>query len=180
MPFFVADYLADTLDLAMDQHGVYVTLIMIAWQRPDGALPNDMAWLKRVLKGRVSGFHGHQFNRLVPPLLKRFFHLQADGCWHQKRLDLERQKSDKISAKAKQNIHKRWAAYREIKGLADTGVILGRNTITKKVSKSFFLGDRQSAASPPEEAPEQEPVKRPHAITRTEFEERLKLKRGSK
>lgn len=180
MPFYVADYLADTLDLDNEQHGVYVTLLLIAWQRPTGGLPNDMGWMKKVLKGRFRDFHGHQFNRLVPPLLKRFFHLQSDGCWHQKRLDLELQKSDKISAKAKQNVNKRWSDYRKIKGLVDTDVILGRNTITKKVSKSFFLGEPQSAPEPPQVATEESRPKRPSEVTLSEFEERLKLKRGSK
>jgi uncharacterized protein YdaU (DUF1376 family) len=50
-PLYVADYLADTLDLGAEDHGCYMLLLMIAWRR-DVALPNDMAFLKRACDER--------------------------------------------------------------------------------------------------------------------------------
>lgn len=47
MPFFVADYLADTADLSTAQHGAYMLLIMNYWQR-GGPLPNDNARLAKI------------------------------------------------------------------------------------------------------------------------------------
>jgi hypothetical protein len=35
-----------------------------------------MAWLKRALAACASDMHGNRFNRLVPPLLNRFFELR--------------------------------------------------------------------------------------------------------
>ena len=119
MPLYVADYLTATPDLNMEQHGCYLLLLVRAWQRPDNALPNDMNWMRAALPH----MHGHSFNRLVPPILNRFFELGADNKWRNKRLDDERQKADKLSAKQAQNVGKRWAKTKENKGLADTNVI---------------------------------------------------------
>lgn len=105
-PLYVADYLGDTPDLTVEQHGVYMLLLMTAWRRPDGALVNDQKWLKAVLPP----MHGHTYNRLVPAILERFFVLGADGKWRNGRLEKERQNADKLSAKQKQNADKRWSA----------------------------------------------------------------------
>ena len=110
MPFYVTDYLIDTRDLTTEQHGIYIILLMTAWSRPDGRIPNDHKWMKAVLPS----MHGHTFNRLVPPLLERFFELNHDGYWSNKRLTKELQKIDKFTAKQKQNAHKRWSATNEI------------------------------------------------------------------
>jgi uncharacterized protein YdaU (DUF1376 family) len=119
-PLFVPDYLGDTRDLTAEQHGCYLLLLMTAWQRPDNALPNDMSWMRSVLPP----VHGHTFNRLVPPILQRFFTLGADDKWRNKRLDTERQKTDKRSANAKQNADKRWSGTRENKDLPDAKAML--------------------------------------------------------
>ena len=118
-PLYVGDYLTATHDLTVEQHGCYLLLLMRAWQRHDNALPNDMAWMRSALPR----MHGHAFNRLVPPLLARFFTLGADDKWRNKRLDDERQRADKLSAKQKQNIGKRWSKTKENNELADTVVI---------------------------------------------------------
>ena len=121
--FYPNDFRADTLDLDMDQIGAYVLLLMLAWRRDDCALPNDMGWLKKSLKSCVADFHGHTFNRIIPKLLERYFELGADDKWRNKRLTLERQKSDKLSAKQRQNVGKRWSKYRETNELTDTDAI---------------------------------------------------------
>lgn len=123
MPLYVADYLADTFDLRADESGVYLTMLMLAWRRPDAGLPNDMEWLKRSLKSCLSDMHGHQFNRIVPKLLERFFTLE-DGVWTNKRLTNERQKADKWSANASENANKRWSKAKENKDIPDAKAML--------------------------------------------------------
>lgn len=118
MPLYVADFQLDTLDLSADQVGVYMIMLMLAWRRHDGALPNDMEWLRCSLKRRIANFHGHQFNRIVPGLLQRYFTLR-NGKWQNKRLTKERQISRKLSANNKQKARKRWARDKEINKLSN-------------------------------------------------------------
>lgn len=110
MPFYVTDYLIDTRDLSAEQHGVYILLLMTAWSRPDGRLPDDHKWLRAVLPT----MHGHAFNRLVPPILDRYFRKDEEGFWTNKRLTNELQKVDKFSEKQKQNADKRWNGHNKI------------------------------------------------------------------
>lgn len=128
-PLYVADYLMDTRDLTEEQHGVYMLLLMAAWLRPDCALPNDKDFLRSVLPR----MHGHTFNRLMPPILERFFKLGPDKKYRQKRLTAEWEKAAIISVNARQNIDKRWTKVRQNKsnisknnGDGDTTVIHAR------------------------------------------------------
>jgi uncharacterized protein YdaU (DUF1376 family) len=120
LPLWVDSYRGDTLDLTAEQHGVYLLLLMTAWKRHDNALPNDMGWMRGVLPP----MHGHTFKRLVPPVLKRFFHLGADDKWRQKRLDIERDKAGKRSANGAQNADKRWSQTKENNDLDEKSAML--------------------------------------------------------
>jgi uncharacterized protein YdaU (DUF1376 family) len=85
-----------------------------------------MKWLQRALASCVNDMHGNRFNRLVPPLLERFFVLGEDGKFRNKRLTKEREKSEKFSEKQKENVGKRWSKTKETNELADTNVIPAR------------------------------------------------------
>jgi uncharacterized protein YdaU (DUF1376 family) len=118
-PFFAlypADYQVDTPDLSFEQHGVYLMLLQWAWQRPQTSLPNDPAWF---LHRMPQGSKLPTFNRLVRPILDRFFVLN-NGEWLNPRLSREAQKANDMSTKATQSANKRWAKTNENKDLADT------------------------------------------------------------
>ena len=142
-PVWVADHLAETTDLEADQHGIYFVLLCLTWRRPDCALPNDMVWLKRALSAYISNLHGHQFNRIVPPLLERFFELREDGKFYNLQLEKQAQKIDKTSVNARQRVAKRWGETNKNKNLADTTVIqIQKFKVIKKKKK------RKATASP--------------------------------
>jgi uncharacterized protein YdaU (DUF1376 family) len=126
MPFYVTDFLADTLDLQADETGIYVLLLLISWQRDDAAIPNDMQWLKRSLTACVSDMHGNRFNRIVPKLLNRYFTLSDDNKYRNKRLVYEREKAEKWSEKQKENANKRWSETNKNKYLGDATAMPAR------------------------------------------------------
>lgn len=142
MPFYVQDFQADTMDLEVDEIGVYVVLLCLAWQR-GGALPADEQLLRKLLKRCFATFHGHTYNRIVPKLLARYFDLE-DGIYTNKRLTKEKQKADKLSANQKQKADKRWADARETNALADAAAM--PSTVTTTITKK-----EEGGAEAPEE-----------------------------
>lgn len=82
MPFYVADYLADTRHLSTFEHGAYLLLIMHYWQT--GGLPRDEVQLCR-----ITGMSSVEWKRSSPTLAIFF---SAD--WFHKRIDAELAKAD--------------------------------------------------------------------------------------
>lgn len=78
MPFFIADYLADTQHLNTEQHGAYVLLLFAAWSR-GGSLPDNDDVLRVITRLDVRSWKKHR------PVLAEFFTIE-DGKWVQKRL----------------------------------------------------------------------------------------------
>ena len=95
MPFYVGDYLADTLHLTTEQHGAYLLLIMHYWQH--GGLPDDDDQLRRIagIKDDKSMTERRQW-RSICLAIAPFF--QQPG-WRHKRIDEELQKSEIIRQK---------------------------------------------------------------------------------
>ena len=118
MPLYVSDFLADTLDLRAEETGCYLLLLMLAWRR-DGSIPDDMKWLRRALASCVSDMHGNRFNKVVPSLLERYFYQDEAGNYRNKRLEKEREKSEKFSEKQKENAEKRWRDHKENNKIED-------------------------------------------------------------
>jgi uncharacterized protein YdaU (DUF1376 family) len=107
MPFFIADFLMDILELKADEIGVYTLLLCLAWRR-DGPLPGDLDILKTMLKRCCSEFHGLAFNRIVPKLLERYFYKDSAGDWRQSRVEKELRKVRECSENASRNSRERW------------------------------------------------------------------------
>lgn len=87
MPFYIADYLADTGHLTVSEHGAYMLLIMRYWQ--DGALPTDENLLMRY--SRMSREQWTESRDVIATLF--------DDGWTHKRIDAELAKSEEIIAK---------------------------------------------------------------------------------
>lgn len=89
MQLYVADYLADTLDLSTVEHGAYLLLLMTMW-RHDARLPNDPAKLARIARMSPAKF------KPVWAEISRFFEVDGDTITNP-RLLKEHQKASKKS-----------------------------------------------------------------------------------
>lgn len=142
MPFYFADFFAKTYDLKASEIGCYTVLLGLAWMRQDGALPNDMKWLKQAMKAHIVDFHGHTFNAAVHGLLERYFTLGADNKWHNKRLRLEYDKWLKMSSNQSQKAFKRWHGKSNINKLVRAAAMplqldIERKRLTKEEIQSL-------------------------------------------
>lgn len=88
MPFYVADYLADTGHLTTVQHGAYLLLIMHYWRT--GGLPPEDVKLAKITRLPLSAW----IERVRPNIEPLFL----EG-WKHKRIDQELRKQDVIQAK---------------------------------------------------------------------------------
>lgn len=77
MPFYPADYLADTGHLTTQEHGAYLLLIFHYWS--NGGLPDDDAKLARITRMTASEWTS------VKDTIRDFF----DGNWQHFRIDAE-------------------------------------------------------------------------------------------
>jgi uncharacterized protein YdaU (DUF1376 family) len=96
MPFYVADYLADTSHLSTLEHGAYLLLIMHYWT--NGGLPNDDKKLARITRLDPRCFAN------LRGTLSEFF----DSDWKHKRIDEEHARAAEKSEKARVSISMRW------------------------------------------------------------------------
>lgn len=103
MPFYPADYLADTRRLTTEQHGAYLLLLMDSWV--SGALPDDDDVL-----ARVAGLDAERWAQ-VRPVIARYFQI-ADGQWVHARIEREREHAQAhaqaSSERAKKAAASRW------------------------------------------------------------------------
>ena len=96
MPFYVGDYLADTLHLTTLQHGAYMLLLMHYWRA--GSLPTNEIALARICRlNRLS------WTNNCSALAKLF-----QAGWKHKRVELELEKARRISLQRSVAGKKRW------------------------------------------------------------------------
>lgn len=87
MPFYVSDYVADTLHLTTEQHGAYILLMCHYW-RHDG-LPTDENQLMAIAKLSEVNWRSNC------QVLHNFF----TKDWRHKRIEVELAKAKSISKK---------------------------------------------------------------------------------
>jgi len=93
MPFYVGDYLRDTMDLTTTEHGCYLLLIAHYWVT-GGPLNNDLSRLA------IASRFEPEDTKIVAFILGRFFTLKGDA-WHHKRIDRELARSRHITNERK-------------------------------------------------------------------------------
>jgi uncharacterized protein YdaU (DUF1376 family) len=96
MPFYVADYLADTRRLTTLEHGAYILLIMDYWR--NGCLPDDDERLARIAGLPVCEWICVRI--AIEPLFQH--------GWRHSRIDTELKKSADKAEKARMSAGKRW------------------------------------------------------------------------
>lgn len=89
MPFYVADYLRDTMHLTAEEHGAYLLLIMACWTG-GGSVRGDLATIAGITK--LSKFRVKNFHKT----LADFFDISGD-IWTHKRVVIELTKARKLS-----------------------------------------------------------------------------------
>jgi uncharacterized protein YdaU (DUF1376 family) len=95
MPFYVADYLKDTMHLTRDQHGGYMLLLMACWNR-GGRLPNVAGQLAGMAKATPSEW------RKLSPVLLPFFEIEGGELVHGRVVE-EHEKAARLSEIRREN-----------------------------------------------------------------------------
>ncbi len=104
MPFYVSDYLADTMDLTLQEHGAYTLLLWNLWAK-DGAISADPARLARML-----GVSIEEWESLWPGISGYF--KEVDGCLTHTRVTKELERAKDLRRKraeyGKKGAESRW------------------------------------------------------------------------
>lgn len=91
MPFYVTDYLGDTMHLSTQQHGAYLLLLLACW-KAGGELPDDDDQLVSITRLTAGEW------RKSSAVLRRFF-AAGDGVLSHGRVKLELEKAKALSEK---------------------------------------------------------------------------------
>ncbi|WP_161851804.1 DUF1376 domain-containing protein [Bradyrhizobium sp. CCBAU 051011] len=116
LPLWVDEWTASTRHLNYEQRGIYLSLLILMWEKPRGRIPNDDKWLAHHLAMSVA-----KVEKIVRPIIGDL--CKSSGNWiTQERLrkeyDYVRQKIEANRASAKRRQDKE-------KGASDRNAIAG-------------------------------------------------------
>ncbi len=127
LPIDVRAFLADTQHLDARESGAYAMLLFHGWLAPDNALPDDdkrLAFLARCTP--------REWVRIKVAVMS-FWRLDADGRWHQKRLDKTKFEVGVKSSKASAAAQAKWLKWHE----------------TRRAAADAYAGPKQMPKPPP-------------------------------
>lgn len=120
MPFWIGDYLADTMHLSTLQHGAYLLMILHYWRK--GPIPNNRKMLRN-----ITGMNDYEIKTSLPEVLNFFERVGGDDndkFLAHKRIDSELIKAQEIRAnlseRGKKAINARWDKVRNTQSKIDT------------------------------------------------------------
>lgn len=109
MQLYVADYLADTMHLTVEEHGAYLLLIMNYWQTGKPIKQKRIQAITRINNERLTD---------VTETLQEFFNVDDSGVWHHSRIEADlkkvKSKSIKASEAGKKSALKRWGNNKKV------------------------------------------------------------------
>lgn len=107
MPIYVGDYLKDTPDLSLTEHGAFFKLLMAYWQ--NGCLEHCLSRCSR-----IAGAYTQAEQDAVATVIKRFFYVEGN-LLKNKRMDKElnaaKAKQDKAHDRAAKAAAARWSSH---------------------------------------------------------------------
>ena len=103
IPLFPDAYLRDNYRLSLEQHGLYLLLLMEAWNQPDCTLPDDDEQLAAIAQIPVA-----KFRKIASPVLLKW--TREGGRIYQKRLLREWRYVREKSGKRADAARARWDA----------------------------------------------------------------------
>lgn len=101
LPLWTDAFLSDTMHLDATETGAYLLLLMTAWRRPNNDLPDDDVQLRRFARCTPA-----QWLRIKPRVMA-FWTLHESG-YHQKKLDLVRNRIRNLQVKKRNAALTRW------------------------------------------------------------------------
>ncbi len=151
MPFYIGDYLADTMHLDAEEHGAYI-LIMLHYWKNGGRIPNDANRLQQIARVKPS----RDSKRIMSTVLQ-FFEIKEGFLYH-KRIESEMQKAAENSENNKKRTAAATAAAAEKRNKKTpstdnvTGIVTDSVTLTPSPSPSSItvVDDCYAQARPPE------------------------------
>ena len=95
LPLWVNKYEGGTAHLSLEEDGAYMRLLRLAWKTPGCRIPDDKAWIRRMMR-----VDAETMTRTVIPILQEFFVLQH-SYWISPRLVSEfKRANDKRNERA--------------------------------------------------------------------------------
>lgn len=128
----------NTWDMDPEAYGIFSRLILESWKQRDCRIPNDDAWICRMLR-----IHKNKWNKYRNLILDRFFELTDDGAaWINKELTKWREFAISKSEQAKAAAQVRWGntPAEEPQPKAETGLHRGYPTQSKRAVSNDFNG----------------------------------------